>query len=397
MNFPVLKQVLTDPDEFITNSQLKALSLELLALIPMPGIEGSPLDSGDIMEVVLRAAVGTTSVNGVTTHTDETPNREPVMDWLHTLAKEPMLEAVNDILATLAMAVLDRGGSRTVCVDFMNNPYHGEPEDDEDELRRMAARDGTTQCHCYCTAFVIARGKPLTLAIEPVDGDDDKADAVERVLARVEKYPFETEHILIDRAAYVGKLIGVLRETAPPVFPVKTGKESLREKLSVTASYMTEETICEGKEHEQTFPLAVNVTYQNGDRGKSGVKTTGYAAYGLEDRTPRQVASVYDKRSQIEKSYEKFREARAMTSAQSPVIRLFYVGVGFLLEQLWLVVQWAVLAQPQRGGRALPVEFTFDDSFLHGIERELDDELGWKERYRTNGVGLPAGCEHGFG
>ena len=67
MNFPVLKEVLTDPDEFITNGQLKILSLELLALIPMPGIEGSPLDSGDIMEVVLRAAVGTTSVNGVTT------------------------------------------------------------------------------------------------------------------------------------------------------------------------------------------------------------------------------------------------------------------------------------------------------------------------------------------
>ena len=397
MNLPKLKQVLTDPDEFITDSQLKTLSLGLLALIPMPGIEGSPLDSGDIMEVVLRAAVGTTSVNGVKTHTDDTPNREPVMDWLHTLDKESMLEAVNDILATLAMSVLDRGGSRTICVDFMNNPYHGYPEQEEDELRRMAARDGTTKCHCYCTAFVIARGKPLTLAIEPVDGDDSKADAVERVLARVESYPFEVEHILIDRAAYVGELIGVLRETAPPVFPVKTGKESLREKLSVTASYMTEETICEDKEHEQTFPLAVDVTYQNGDRGKSGVKTTGYAAYGLEDRTPAQVASVYAKRSQIEKSYEKFREARAMTSAQSPVLRLFYVGVGFLLEQLWLVVQWAVLAQPQRGGRALPVEFTFGDSFLHGIERELDDELGWKERYRTNGVGLPAGCDHGFG
>ena len=67
------------------------------------------------------------------------------------------------------------------------------------------------------------------------------------MLARVETYPFEVEHILIDRAAYVGELIGVLRETAPPVFPIKTGKESLREKLSVTASYMTEGTIWRAK------------------------------------------------------------------------------------------------------------------------------------------------------
>jgi hypothetical protein len=396
MNLPKLKCVLTDPDEFISNAQLKSLALELLELVPMEGIEGSGLDSEAIMEVVLRAAVGTTSVNGVTTNTSETPNRKTVMDWLHTLQKDAMLDAVNDILAMVAMTVLDRSGSRTICIDFMDNPFHGHP-DDEDEFRRMQARDGTTKCHRYCTAFVIAQGKPLTLAVEPVDGEDSKADAVERVLARVEVYPFEIDQILMDRAAYVGELIGVLRAIAPPVFPVKTGKASLREKLSATASYMTEETICEGTEHEQTYPLAVNVTYQSGDRGKFGVKATGYAAYGLEDRTPRQVATVYDKRSQIEKSYEKFREARALTTTLSTTIRLFYVGVGFLLEQLWVVLQWAVLARPRRGGRALPVEFTFSDAFLHGIEQELDDELGWKKKHRTNGVGLPVGYEHGLG
>ena len=396
MNFPLLKEVLTDPDEFLSNAQLKSLALELLELIPLEGIEGSPLDPEEIMEVVLRAAVGTTSVNGVTTNTTDTPNRKTVMEWLHTIEKDTMLDAVNDILAMVAMTVLDRDESRTVCIDFMDNPFHGHPED-EDEFRRMQARDGTTKCHRYCTAFVIARGKPLTLAVEPVAGEDSKADAVERVLARVETYPFEIERILIDRAAFAGELIGVLRETAPPVFPVRTGKDSLREKLSVNASYMTEETICEGKENEQTYPLAVNVTYQNGDRGKSGLKQTGYAAYGLEDRTPAQVAAIYDKRSRIEKSYEKFREARAATTTPSTTIRLFYVGVGFLLEQLWIVIQWAVLAAPQRGGRALPVEFTFGDVFLHGIEGVLDDELGWKEKHRTNGVGLPAGHDHGLG
>jgi hypothetical protein len=106
--------------------------------------------------MLLRAAVGTTSVNGVTSNTSETPTREPVMDWLHTLEKEPVLAAVNHILATLSMAILDRGGSRTICIDFMDIPFNGEPEED-DQLRRMAAQDGTTKCHRYCTAFVIRR------------------------------------------------------------------------------------------------------------------------------------------------------------------------------------------------------------------------------------------------
>jgi len=396
MRLPKLKRILTDPDKFLSNGQLKSLSMELLELIPMEGIEGSTLDSEQIMEVVLRAAVDQTSVNGVTTNTEATPNREPVMDWLHTLEKESMLDAVNDILALVGMTVLDRDRSRTICIDFMDNPFHGFP-DDEDEFRRMQARDGTTKCHRYCTAFVIAQGKPLTLAVEPVDGEDSKADAVERVLARVETYPFEIDQILMDRDAFVGELIGILRQTAPPVFPVRTGKDSLRKKLSVAASHMTEETICEGKQHEQTYPLAVNVTYQNGDRGKSGLKTVGYAAYGLEDCTPAQVARIYDKRARIEKSYEKFREARALTTSPSTTIRLFYVGVGFLVEQLWLVLQWAVLAHPRRGGRVLPDEFTFKDAFLHGIETVLDDELGWKEKHRTNGEGLPGCYGHGLG
>jgi len=58
--------------------------------------------------------------------------------------------------------------------------------------------------------------------------------------------------------------------------PIPGDREgSLLKKLSVSASYITEETICRDKQHEQTYPLTVNVIYQNGDRGKSGVKTVG--------------------------------------------------------------------------------------------------------------------------
>jgi hypothetical protein len=146
MRLPKSKHILTDPDEYRSNSQLKSLSMELLELIPMEGIEGSSLNSEEIMEVVLRAAVDTTSVNGVTTNTEDTPNRKTVMDWLDTIEKEPMLDAVNGILVLVAMTVLDRERSRTICLDFMDNPFHGNP-DDEDEFRRMKPRDGTTKCH----------------------------------------------------------------------------------------------------------------------------------------------------------------------------------------------------------------------------------------------------------
>ena len=66
------------------------------------------------------------------------------------------------------------------------------------------------------------------------------------------------------------------------------------------------------------------------------------------------------------------------------------------LPKLKRILQWAVLAQPRRGGRALPVAFTFGDAFLHGIEQVLDNELGWKEKHRTNGRDRTLSGVHGL-
>ena len=57
------------------------------------------------------------------------------------------------------------------------------------------------------------------------------------------------------------------------------------------------------------------------------------------------------------------------------------------LPKLRRILQWAVIAQPRRGGRSLPVGFAFDDVFLHGIVQVLDEELSWKKKRQTNGEG----------
>jgi len=54
-----------------------------------------------------------------------------------------MLDAVNDILSLVGMTVLDRERPRIICIDFMDNPFHGKP-DDKDEFRRMKAHDRTS-------------------------------------------------------------------------------------------------------------------------------------------------------------------------------------------------------------------------------------------------------------
>jgi len=167
------------------------------------------------------------------------------------------------------------------------------------------------------------------------------------------------------------------------------GKRLLHQ-LDTHASYWTEYAMYKGKDRELQFPHAVCVSYHNGDRGENGEVVRGYVACDLTDRTPKQVETLYRKRSAIETSYRTYREARATTTTPDPLIRFVLVAVGFLLRNLWLVVRWTVVARPRRGGRDLPTEFTFE-LVCGWIRDHLSTELGWQYTWETNGVGLPPG------
>ncbi|EMA48520.1 transposase IS4 family protein [Halococcus salifodinae DSM 8989] len=157
----------------------------------MPGIEGSPLDPGDIWSVVILASVNQTSVREVYAENREAPCDDTVFDWLHTLDRGWLEFAANLLFMQLALTILHPERSRIVSIDFVDNPYHGTYSDEEGELCRMSSKDGTTTCHRYCTAYLVANGKPVTLPLTYVRSDEKEADAVERVLDRVEAYPFE--------------------------------------------------------------------------------------------------------------------------------------------------------------------------------------------------------------
>ena len=378
----------TQPDDRLSAADAKELAHDQISDLPLPGIEGSPLDPGDIWPVVARAAVGQTSVWEICSQTDETPCDDAVREWLHTVDQDDIEAAANELLADQATEVLDLSRSRTVLLDFVDNPYHGTFDDEEGELCRMKATDGTTTCHRYCTAFTLTTGKRLTLALTKVRSDEPTADAVERVLDHVGSFPFETDVYLADRGFYIERVLRSARQQAPVVVPVVPKGDRLKQKLETSVSKWDSYTMYKGRKRELTFPLAVCVSYQNGDRGKSGEVVRGYAACGLTDRRPKQIEQLYRKRSAIETGYRLFRQARAVTTTQDVAVRVLYVVVSFLLKNLWVVLRWAVVARPRRGGRDLPNRFTFN-TFCEWTKHELDGELGRRWSIATNGIGVP--------
>jgi len=377
-----------DPDEYLSASDVKDVAEEVITPLRCRGV-GEPLDPGDIWLVVILACTNQNSIWDTCNDTEGTPCDDTVLRWLHTLNRQWLEVVANLLLARLAMTIFDPDRSRTVSIDFIDNPYHGEHHAEKGELCSMAPKDGTTTCHRYCTAYVVSNGKPVTLAMTYVRSDEDEADAVERVLARVENYPFEIDLLLADSGFYNERVIRRARDIAPTVVHVPKKGERMKDKLETHKSYMTTYRMYKDSERELRFPLAVAVSYQNGDRGKHGEVVRGYVACGVTDRSAKQVEHRYRKRSGIETTYRLLRQARGITTTRDPVVRFAIMLVAALLENLWLVLRWAVVARPRRAGATCPRSSRSRRSVTGFV-------ASWKRSYAAGGRSKRTGleCQH---
>jgi hypothetical protein len=376
------------PDTVLTSSDLETLALNLLSEIPIPGVEGCGFDSGIIRQTLLQAAVDQKSIKAVTDTTRGTYSDDYTLAQLHTVLAADLEATVNRLLCQQAAMILG-AGPRIICIDFVDIHYHGCPHAEPSELCHTKPRDGTSQCHRYLAGFVLCRAKPLIVAVTPVRSDKPKSDAVERLLDHVAALPFDVAGILADRGFYDGTSIERLDAVASVALPIIRRGKRMAEKLDTTVSYWTEYVMYEGSERELRFPLAVCVSYQQGNRGKHGLLVRAYVACDLTDRTPKEVEALYQTRSAIETAFRTMREARARTSTTDPAVRLLFILVSFLLRNLWVIVRWGVLATPRRGGRVLPVWFRFE-VFREWIDHALDDTLRRKWEAPTNRTGIPA-------
>lgn len=105
----MLKQL--DPDGHITASNVNDLAAALIVGLPLPGVDGSPLDSDDIWLVVILACVNQTSIWETCKETSETPCDDTVLAWLHILDRA-WLEFAANLLLSLGLISVATGMSR---------------------------------------------------------------------------------------------------------------------------------------------------------------------------------------------------------------------------------------------------------------------------------------------
>jgi putative transposase len=346
-------------DGLITLDSAEVLDfcLDLLLKHVRLSINGKKCTLGNVFELILKASAGQTSVNDVCDDTPGAASGVAVMAALHKALPEKLnqmwrLEArINNVLVANLTSKMRRVRC-DVAIDLVLVPYHGEPKQDDNEVRRSQAREGTTHFHCYATAYMIYKDQRVTLALTFVRKDDTMPDILRRLFKRLDALNLNVKKLYVDKGFYSIAVIRLLKTRGTPfILPAVTRKNGGVSKLFVgRASYRTTYTLRNQTLGSEEVDLALTRKYSKGRYRRRRSKWFAYVTYGVRTH-PLQIFQFYRRRFGIESSYRQMNRVRARTSSTNPALRLLYVGIAFLLINTWVRLKQLYACDLHRDGR----------------------------------------------
>lgn len=270
-----------------------------------------------------------------------------------------------------------------VAIDWHLVPYYGKPSRSKNELCYGKPERGTTKFHGYATACIVEYGRRYTLALTRVRGSDSRVAVLRRLIGRIRSLGLKIKRLLLDRAFFNIPVISYLKaERIRFLMPVmirgrkpKPGRKAtgLRKIRRQKAGWYTHEM----KHKGQSVVVSICVCYRrhrNRKDKKHKYQKLMFAAFGVRG-TPTEIRERYRKRFGIETSYRQRREARIYTCTQDPLVRLFFVGVGFVLRNLWVWLHHVLLSEGNEQNLKLHLERLRFRQMLEWIDWEVVELL----------------------
>ena len=313
-----------------------------------------------VWDILGLASITRRSINASCESLEDAPTGEAVLyqlrtGWLEQLDLDELEEELNVLLVHNLPARI-RGRSHQVAFDLTFIPYHGEAKDAPDEVRRSQAKSGTTHFHVYASAYIIRKNKRVTVAVAYWQADQSLLEVLLRLLMCLKTLDIGLKRLLLDRQFASVEVIRYLDQQAwQTILPVPARSNQLKDlKRSARRSQTLPYSMRSPAAGEVTFCLQVVCRYLRGKRGQRGIDRLLFAVLGRPwQGTPARLADTYRTRFGIETSYRLMNSVRARTSSRDPKLRFLLVGLAFALLNLWVTLQWAVLAVPRQGGRWL--------------------------------------------
>ena len=350
----------------LTSGQVLTMTVDTLIEHFNMVVNGYKFSTEDIWNMVVAASAQGQAIESAANQSEDAPDPSTVRLYLRThllsvTTLVEMEETCNEALAAHLPPRI-RGARHKVAIDLTFIPYHGQAALSQNEIRRGKAKSGTTNFHCYATAYVIKKNKRVTLAFTYVQANDTLIDVLERLLVRLRMLNVCLKRLYLDKQFYCVPVIRHFQtryHNQEVIIPaVIRGKEGgTRALLRGCTSYRATYTMRSAQYGETTFDVGVVRKYSKGRYGRHGAKWFAYVLLGQIQSPLHQIYEEYRLRYGIESTYRLMNKARARTSSRSPGLRLLFVGIALILVNIWVFLKWTYLGLPRRGGRDVLEEF----------------------------------------
>jgi len=349
----------------VFSGQLRRAIVDVASRQMPLGIAGRELDDERLWEILGYAAVNRMTIESACHELAQAPSGNTVRAHLAGALSDrrpkvvKLEEALNATLQTqLPKGIRKRLGQTRfeIAMDLHEVPYHGQPAQDENEVRRGAAKSGTTHFHAYATLAIVHDRRRYELAVTFVWADETLAEVVARLLAYKNRLKLRVRRAYLDKGFCAQAVFSVLRShRLPYIIPIpvrgkQDGRGVYQGGIGVLfrgrRGYFTRYTFKAGLPDAYTTQVALVRVVSAGRYGRRRTVWFAYAVYGVGHIQPHQIFTLYRRRFGIESGYRQLEQVRARTASPSPALRLLLVGLALIilnvyltLRQVWLTVQ----------------------------------------------------------
>jgi putative transposase len=314
-------------------------------------------DKDSVISVLLYAAATSSAIEPAGRSLQDSTSPNTVRLSLKDSTIEGIESQINKALVSRGVKGLLRH-PREVAIDLKYIPYYGEPkEGEEDFIWKSKAYKGTTHFFVYSTCYVIKNAKRFTLALRACRKSEGLLGALKWLLERFFSIGGKLICLYLDRGFYAVKILRFLIEKKDLLFCMaapQKGKEDgngIKGLVAQKGVGVHSYTVSSKEDGCITVQVAVVGRYLKGRWGKH----KEHFAFVI-NLFPFKLKALFEKyrgRFGIETTHRIMEKARPRTTSKSATLRLLWVGLGFLLRNLWVWLKWSCVSLPRHGGRVI--------------------------------------------
>ena len=339
----------------LTDNEIREEVIECLSEHISIDTQGA-FNQEDLFNILVRAASKRDTIENTSKTLEKVPSGNDIRYHLGKINDFEELETeLNSAFKSRIPRQIKKGNLK-IAIDLNLIPYYGQASAEElPYIYRSQAKSGTCSFYAYATLYAIKKNKRVTLAIRGVRWSDTNVAIITYLLASLESLKLKIKRLYLDRGFFSISVIRWLKALDIPfIMPaIRRGKKGgIRQFLCGRQSYKTTYTMGKSKDNSVTMDLWIICKYRKGKRGKYGLEYFAYVVHKVSTSLA-YIHQEYRQRFGIESSYRLKNICRIRTTTKKPTLRLLYVGISFLLVNIWINILWQKISRPRKGGRLI--------------------------------------------